>query len=205
MKKPIGITIFGIINIVLGIIPTTFLIFESIRSSSFIIMIFLFTFAGWVTDSEFACFFDWFLQTIMERGCLIILYIFSLFLFWSGLAMMRKKRHARKIAIVSIFILFLSWSIFLISTIIRPFLYHKVSLDIDALQVTVVITFSLLIYTLLFVRYFMNPRIKEYFADANIKFPLKRICLLALIILIIIFIPILPVFSATVTSSNRVN
>jgi len=191
MKKPIGVTIFGIINIILGIIPTTFLIFESIRSSSFIIMIFLFTFAGWVTDSEFACFFDWFQQTIIERGCLIILYISSLFLFWSGLAAIRKKPHARKIAIVSILILFLSWTISLLSTIIRPFLYHKVYLDMDALQVEFVITFSLLIYTLLLVRNFMNPRIKEYFNDANIKFSLKLISWIVLIILIIIFIPIL--------------
>lgn len=188
MKKPLGITIFGIINIVLGIIPTAFLIFESMRSSFFRIGIFLFTFAGWVTESEFACFFDWFLQTILERGSLIILYIFSLFLSWSGFAMMRKKARARKIAILSIFILFLSWSIFHISMLIRSYLYRKITIDIDALQI--IITFSLLIYTLLLARYFMNPKIKEYFNDANKKFPLKRIYLLALIILIIIFIPI---------------
>lgn len=189
MKNTIAITIFGIVNIVLGITPTVFLIFESIRSSFFMTAIFLFTFAGWVTDNEFTCFLDWFLQTIMERGCLIILYIFSLFLFWSGLAMIRRKPYSRKLSLVSIYLLFLSWLIFITSNIIDAYLYLKLSFDINALRILLIITLGLLIYILLFVRYFMNPKIKEYFDDTNIKFPLKRICLLALIISIIIFIP----------------
>jgi hypothetical protein len=191
MKKPIGITIFGIINIVLGIIPTTFLIFESIRSSFFITVVFLFTFAGWVTDNEFVCFLDWFLQTIMERGSLIILYITSLFLFWSGITMIRRKSYSRKLSLFSMYLLFLSWLVFITSSIIDSYLYLKLIFDISAFWILLVITLGLLVYVLLFTRYSMNPKIKEYFNDANIKFPLKRIYLVVVIILIIIFIPIL--------------
>lgn len=189
MRKPIGLVIFGIINIILGIVPTAFIIFESMRSSSFVFMIFLFIFTSWVTDSEFACFFDWFQQTIVERGGIIILYIFSLLLFWAGLAMIRRKSYARKMAILSIAGLFLSWSIFLLSMPIRSYLYHKISLDMSVLQVEIVFTFSLLIYALLLMRYFMSHKIKEYFNDANLKFSLKLIYWVALIILMIICIP----------------
>lgn len=190
MKKPIGISIFGIANIILGIIPTVFVSSESIRSSFFLIVVFLFTFAGWVTDNEFVSSGDCFLQTIMWRGCLIILYISSLFLFWSGIAMIRKKSYSRKLSLISLCILFSSWLGFNSTCIIQSYLYDKIVFDINALCMLLIITFSLLIYILLFARYFMNSKIKQYFEDTNIKFPLKRIFMLALIILIIIFIPI---------------
>lgn len=192
MKKPIGITIFGIINIILGIIPTTFLILESIRSSFFLTVIFLFTFAGWVTDNEFVCFLDWFFLTIVWRGSLIILYIFSLFLFCSGLAMIRRKHYCRRLSIISITGLSLSWIVNFTSCILYPYLYRNDRVfDVNAIRISLILSVGLLIYTLLFVRYFMNPRIKEDFADANIKFPLILIYSVAVIILIVIFIPIL--------------
>lgn len=189
MKMKAGIAIFGIVNIVLGIIPTALIVFGCIRYVFLIIAIFLFIVAGWVTDNEFKGFLDWFLQSIVERGSLIVLYIFSLFLFRSGLAMIRRRPYARKAAIVSIVILFLSWLVPFISALIRTYLcrYHEVAFDINALQVYVVITIGLLIYTLLLVRYLMNPRIKEYFNDTNVRFPLKRIFWAALVLLVIIF------------------
>lgn len=190
MKKPIGIIIFGIVNIILGILPTAVLIFESTRSFFFIIFIFLFTFAGWVTDNEPAGFLDWFLLTIMGRGSLIIMYITSLFIFWSGIAMIRRKSYSRKLFLFSACLLFLLWLILVTSSIIDFYLYPEGIFVMSGLRMPLIITLVLLIYLLLFIKYSMDPRIKEYFNDKNIKFPLKRIGLVALIILIIIFIPI---------------
>lgn len=194
MKKPIGIIIFGIVNIILGIIPTTFLIFESMRSSFFLTVIFLFTFAGWVTDNEFVCFLDWFLQTIMERGSVIIMYVVSLFLFWSGIAMIRRKSYSRKLFLFSACLLFLLWLILVTSSIIDFYLYPKGIFIMSGLRIPLIITLALLIYPLLFIKYSMDSRIKEYFNDANIRIPLKLICLAVVIILIIIFIPVFQYF-----------
>jgi len=192
MKKPVGITIFGIINIVFGIIPTTFLIFESIRSSFFIIFIFLFTFAGWVTDNEFNGFFDWFLQTIIWRGSLIILYIFSTLLFWSGLTVIRKKPYGRKFSVISIVGFSSAWVVFFTSGILRPYLYsNDKNFDVNAIRISLYLLFGLLIYTFLFIRYLKLPKIKEYFDDANKKLSLKLIYLVVAIILIVIFMPAL--------------
>ena len=188
MKRPAGVTIFGMMNIVLGILPSLFLINLCLRYAFFITVIFLFTFAGWVTDNEFKSFADWFLLTIIDRGSLITLYVFSLFLFWSGLAMFKKKPYSRILAIISISGVVLSWMVSHISSIIHGFLYRNAEFDRVGLWEIFYISLALLIYASLLIKYLIRPEIKEEFNKGNIKYSLKAIISLALIGLIAVLI-----------------
>jgi len=188
MKRPFGVTIFGVFNIVLGTVPSLFLINLCLHLSFFITVIYLFTFAGWVTDNEFKSFADWFLLTIVERGCLITLYMFSLCLFWSGVAMLKMKPYSRKLSIVSISAIGLSWITTNVSAIIRGFLYRNAEFDINALWKLFLISLALLIYAFLLIKYLKRPEIKEEFDKDQVKYSLKSIILICSIILLLILI-----------------
>ncbi|MHB8155014.1 MAG: hypothetical protein ACYDFR_03050 [Candidatus Omnitrophota bacterium] len=192
MKRPAGVTIFGMINIVLGILPSLFLINLCLRYAFFITVIFLFTFAGWVTDNEFKSFADWFLLTIVNRGSLITLYIFSLFL--SGLAMLKKKPYSRRLAIISISGVVLGWMVSHISSIIRGFLYRNAELDSNGSWKIFYISLALLIYAFLLIKYLIRPEIKEEFNKVHIKYSLKTIIFFTLLVILtalIIFGPLI--------------
>jgi hypothetical protein len=182
MKRPLGVTIFGTINIMLGIYPSIFLIQLFLTSASFINVILLFTFAGWVTDNEFKDFMDWFLLTIMERGFLIIIYIFSLLLLWSGLAMLKKKAYSRKLSIISISVIVLSWIGFSSSGMIHANLYHNVPFNFNSLEIG--ISFGLLSYAILLIQYLNQSAIKVKFDGGGEQFSITKLMLLTLAILI---------------------
>jgi hypothetical protein len=194
MKRPTGLTIFGMINVILGISPSLFLISLCLRYSFFATVIYLFTFAGWVTDNEFKSFADWFLLTIVDRGSLIALYIFSLFLFWSGLAMLKNKPYSRKLAIISISGITLSWMVSNISSIIHGLLYQNAEFNIAALWALFYISLALLIYTFLLIKYLKQPAIKEQFNEASFKFTRRGVIFIILVIsisVLIIFGPLI--------------
>lgn len=188
MKRPVGVTIFGMINIVLGIFPSLFLVNLCLRYTFFITVIFLFTFAGWVTDNKFKSFADWFLLTIVDRGSLITLYIFSLFLFWSGLAMLKMKSYGRRLAIISISGVVLGWTVSHISSIIRGFLYRNAEFDINGLWQIFYISLALLTYAFLLIKYLIRPEIKEEFNKVHIKYSLKTIILFIILVILTILI-----------------
>lgn len=185
-KRPLGVTIFGIINIGLGIMPTIFLIMECIRISFFVTVIFLFTFFGWVTDREFKCFGDWFLLTIIERGSLIIFYLFSLLLVISGVTLIKRRLYSRKLTITSTLVIFLSWTINVVSSILHSYLYRGESFNLSPTNLIMpgIIFFILFIYFLVSIKYFTRFVIKEQFADTDIKLPFKK---MAIVIFILIF------------------
>lgn len=186
MKRPISLWIFGIINIALGILPSLFLIVICLCHSFLGAAVFLFTFFGWVTDREFKSFMDWFLLGIAVRGCVITLYLFSLLLGWSGLAMFKRKPYSRKLSIISISVIVLSWLGYIILSAIHQYLYRNNSFNVGSLQVPDFIFLCLLIYAFLLIKYFMRPAIKEQLDGKYIKSSLRRIIFITLSVLIIL-------------------
>jgi len=188
MRKPIGIKIFGITNIILGISPFLFLSFLCIQQFYLVIFFFLFTFFGWVTDREFKGFWDWFLLSVGERGCIITFCLFSFLLFQSGLAMIKGKSYGRKLAIISVSIIALSWIGYNVLSIIHTHLYGNLSINANLLNSVFLISFGLLIYVFFLIKYLMRPTIKEQFDKEGMESStvLKRTILTALIILIIV-------------------
>ncbi len=173
MKNPLGITIFGITNIIIGLV-NLFVLF---------IPFLLVFFGAEGASSEFCGFIDWFFSVILGMLSWIVIYISSLFLFWSGISMLKMKNYARKLAILSSSGIISSIFIWILSPIITSIIYHRSDLNIDLLGHIIIFSFSL--YTILLIVYLMNPQVKKQFNDENVKLPFVKLIFIILSLLII--------------------
>ena len=153
-KRPLGVTIFGIVNIIIGLV------------NLFVLFIpFLLVLLGEGTNREFYGFIDWFCSVILGVLSWIILYVSSLFLFWSGIFMLKMKNYARKLAIISSSAVISSISIWILSPIITSVIYHKIDLSIESPWHIIFLSF--LLYTILLITYLRNPGIKKLFTPST--------------------------------------
>ena len=183
-----GIKIFAVVNICIGLLALGFLIFNCLRYNFFVIMTFLFVFFGWVTDNPFGSAGQWFLLTIVERGSLIALYIFSLYSFWSGIGLLKMNVWSRKWSIFYSFGLVVSFLIFYISGYLYAIVYQKSNyIDYNVLGIYSAILFCLLIYLFSFLRCLFTSIVKEQFNDNNVKFPYNHLIFPGVVILLPIF------------------
>lgn len=146
--------IFGITNIIIGLV------------NLFVLFIpFLLVLFGEGIQRDFYGSIDWFCSIILGILSWIILYVSSLCLFWSGIALFRMKKYGRKLAIVSCSTIILSISTWILCPIINSIVYHKMNLTTESSWRIIFLSF--LLYTILLVTYFMDPEIKKHFNTKN--------------------------------------
>lgn len=150
-KRPLGITIFGIVNIIIGLV-NLFVLFIP-----FLLFVLLGEGAG-IDIKRFT--FD-----ILDTLAWIILYVSSLCLFWSGIALLRMKKYGRKLAVVASSAVVFSMFIWILSAIISSIVYRKMNLNIESPWHIIFLSF--LLYTILLITYFKDPEIKKYFNTKN--------------------------------------
>jgi len=162
-RIPFWLTFFGVINIAVGL----FYILTYLLPFLFAVV------GGWVTDRDFYGYWDWFFMVVVDRFIMASTFVSSLFLVFSGYGILNLSIKARKTAIFSGLILVGSNVISSFSELFKSILYP----DHYALPYAfwTVVNFTITFYVVSLIFYFNNERIKTYFPDNVIVFPLKKI------------------------------
>lgn len=182
---------FGVSNLSIGSIPSLFLIIDCVKSPIYMWAMFLFTFFGWVTDNPFVSYFDYFMQTIVERGALIISFLSSLFLLSAGIALLRKKLYGVRLSFVSLFTFIISEALLIISIMSKAIL-HKKGMDhaLGYYKENYLVIAGLILYSIFFV--ICAPYLKKYLeASAWDDKLLKTIRRILMVVGAIILLPLL--------------
>lgn len=155
-KRPLGITIFGITNVIIS------LIFWAIYFVIFVYAVLI----GLVTDSGFQSPYDWFCGVIIYRLSIATSYVLSFILLQSGIFMLLMKPASRKLAIITSIVITIA---------------QISSLPFYPWSIWNLIPIAFLFYTILLTIYLNIPDIKKKFNDSNVKLSFKKPILIILI------------------------
>lgn len=175
-KNTFGIIGFGIANIIIG----------AAGVAVFFVVFLMSVVLGWVTDKQFYGSFDWFYSMIIYRLYWVIFYLSFLILFYSGVTLLRKKTHSRKLAIISssaISSVILFWTI---PTIMISYVNSKSAPAF--LSPWNIILPGFLLYAILLITYLMDSGTRRLFDDRDVKFPYLMV---VIFILALLFIPLI--------------
>lgn len=185
IKRPLGIKIFGIGNI----------IFSSIFLFTYSIY-FLFTVVfGWLSDRELYGIIEWIDLAIINRLDISVVFIFSFLLFKSGIGLVTKNLKARKLAKISSIIIASASLLGIVTSIIVQLIYpDKKQFGLNS---WVYFEFLFIIYSFLLTSYLNFPSITQLFNDQNLKISFIRPILVVIIsflfpFIVNLFFPVFP-------------
>ena len=174
--KPLGIKIFGIGNIITGLV----------LSMSSVIFFYAAIFYAWIGERQPYGVIEWLCTVFIIRLGIIMLFVFSFHMIRSGIALLIIDTKARKISkvastIVSLSLLMVFFSWFILSCVYPEHMQGGFNfLDFTAV---------LLIFYLVCLNVYLNRApIKELFADQNIKISFIRSILIIIISFVLPFI-----------------